>query len=235
MGERKKMKPSWNRLALCIAVFVVAGSVAMAQDQRFEIGANFGYTFSEGVDINQFTIPDGTVTKVNPVSSSSWGLNADYLITENVAVGFLFDQQMSKLNVDMLAGGNVDIADLDVYNYHGTFTYNFGEGDSPIRPYLFGGLGATHYDGGEFLYNPGLGYDVTGSLGSETKFSMVWGGGVKFFFNKNVGVKGEMRWTPTYIKSDPAGIWCGWYGCWVVGDTDYSNQLKLSGGVVFRF
>ena len=52
----------------------------------------------------------------------------------------------------------------------------------------------------------------------------------------NLGVRFGARWTPTYIKSDAAGWWCDpWWGCYVVGDAQYSNQFELSGGVAFRF
>jgi hypothetical protein len=44
-----------------------------------------------------------------------------------------------------------------------------------------------------------------------------------------------MHWTPTYIKSDPGGWWCGYYGCYLVGDAQYSNQLHFVGGVTARF
>jgi len=43
------------------------------------------------------------------------------------------------------------------------------------------------------------------------------------------------RFTPAYIKSDPAGYWCGFYGCYVVGDAQYANQFELSGGLSLRF
>ncbi len=55
---------------------------------------------------------------------------------------------------------------------------------------------------------------------------------------RSVGIKVGGRWTPTYIKSDPAGIWCSSYwpgACWVLSDTDYSNQFQIFVGVTFRF
>ena len=118
---------------------------------------------------------------------------------------------------------------MKVNNYHGIFTYNFGYEDSMTRPFIFGGLGATNW-------TPG---DVEGlSIESATKFSTTWGGGVKVYPIQNVGVQVMGRWTPTYVKSDPGGLWCspywGW-GCYVLSEPDYSNQLELSGGVTFRF
>jgi hypothetical protein len=103
-----------------------------------------------------------------------------------------------------------------------------------LRPYFFGGLGATHYSGGKLLLPYQTNYT---SVDSETQFSTTWGAGVKFFPAKRIGFKFDMKWTPTYIKSDPAGVWCGGYywGCWVVGESDYSNQFKMAGGGIFRF
>ena len=52
----------------------------------------------------------------------------------------------------------------------------------------------------------------------------------------NVGIRFEGRWTPTYIKSDSEGVWCDpYWGCYTVGDAQYSNQWELSGGITLRF
>ena len=122
-------------------------------------------------------------------------------------VGFLYDQQESNLElkgVGLL--GKTNAADLKVRNYHAIFTYNFGDDRDSTRPFLFGGLGATQYSPGDVM-----GFAIEGN----TKFSSTWGGGVKFFaspelcpFHFGINVMG--RWTPTYIKSDPAGShrWC---------------------------
>ena len=48
----------------------------------------------------------------------------------------------------------------------------------------------------------------------------------------------QLRCPPrlTYIKSNPAGYWCDpYFGCWAVGDAQYSNQLEFAGGVTLRF
>jgi len=217
--------------------FVLAGSLASAQDQKkIEAGVNFGYTLSEGVDINPTNLGFGTVEKVNPVSSIAWCFNIDYRATENFSVGFLWDDQPNKLNADITNGNKVDLADNHTYNYHGVFTYNLGEADAKMRPYFFGGLGATHFSGGDVIAPPIAIPTSNTQLDSATKFSTTWGGGVKFMPASNVGLKLEMRWTPTYIKTDPAGYWCGGYwGCWPVGDSDYSNQLKMAAHLFFAF
>jgi len=232
-----RQSSSWRKIALWGAAFVVAGSMAMAQDdKRIEAGINFGYTLSEGVDINPTNLGFGTIEKVNPVNSMSWGFNVDYLATPNFSIGFLWDDQSNKLNADITDGTKVDLADNHTYNYHGVFTYTVGEADAKMRPYFFGGLGATHLSGGDVIAPPTPVPLQTTQTGSETQFSTTWGGGVKFMPARSVGLKLEMRWTPTYIKTDPAGWYCGGYwGCWPVGDSDYSNQLKMAASLFFAF
>jgi opacity protein-like surface antigen len=229
--EMKHM--SWKKIALWGVAFVVTGSMAMAQGKKVEVGVNYGYTLSEGVDITPIVTSFGTVTKVNPTNGASWGLKFDYLAGDNFAIGFLFDKQKAKLNSDLASGGSADLAKNNTYNYHAVFTYNMGAADAKMRPYFFGGLGATNFSGGDTLLTNVQSTSVSGA----TKFSTTWGGGVKFFPSPHIGLNLEMRWTPTYIKSDPEGIWCGGYywGCWVVGESDYSNALKMSGGIIFRF
>ena len=60
---------------------------------------------------------------------------------------------------------------------------------------------------------------------------------MKVYPSQTVGFTATARWTPTYIKSDPAGVWCSpyWgYGCYVLSNAQYSNQFELSGGLTQR-
>jgi hypothetical protein len=94
-----------------------------------------------------------------------------------------------------------------------------------------GGAGATHY--GKVPFSVG---NFAGETGGETQFSTTWGLGVKLYPGPKVGINLLARWTPTYIKSDAEGWWCDpYWGCYVVGDSQYSNQFEFSGGIVFRF
>ena len=220
-----------TRRTVVVAFLMVFGAAAAsAQDFKFEFTPYVGYTASEGFKVQGVEVESGKIVdKINPKSSASWGLNFDYLVGEHFSIGFLWNQQFSELTGNVQGGGTYTATKMKVHNYHGVFTYNFGEEDSTIRPFILGGLGATHYSPGE----------VNGSkLNTLTKFSTTWGGGVKFFAGPHVGLKLMARGTPTYIKSDPAGVWCSpWWpwSCWVVGSPDYSNQGEFSAGVTFRF
>ena len=161
--------------------------------------------------------------RIDPKDSIKWGLNFGYLATEQAEVGFQFSQQTSKLTV---GGTNTrDVGDMNILNYHGYVAYNFGEADTKVRPDVLIGAGATHFPS---VPIPSTQFQTP----SNTKFSTTWGTGVKFFTSPKFGIKVGAQWTPVYLKSDANGWWCDpWFGCYVVGDAQYSNQLDILGGV----
>ncbi len=212
------------RIVAPLLLTFVGAAPALSQDKRVEINPFFGYSFSDGVTVDPILIGGQIYDGVNVDDGYAFGVHFGVFVTENAEVGFLWNRQESKLVGE--GTNTTEFANMPVYNYHGVFTYNFGESDAQARPFVFGGIGATQY-------KP---EDVNGvSVSSETQFSSTWGGGVKVYPNPSVGFTAMLRFTPTYIKSDPAGYWCGFYGCYLVADTQYANQFEFSGGVSFRF
>jgi opacity protein-like surface antigen len=219
-----------RRLTWMVAVGVLAGSAAWAQNARVELSGTAGWTFSDGVSGGSVTVPGvGTFDRIDPKDAFSWGVRLGFMVTENVEVGALFNQQSTSLEL----GGTstVKLGDEKLYNYHGYLAYNFGGADAKARPYILGGLGATQF-GSVNVSLAGQSREV----GGNTKFSTTWALGVKLNASPKVGIRLEGRWTPTYIKSDAAGWWCDpYWGCYVVGDSQYANQFELNGGITLRF
>ena len=220
-----------RKLTWMVAIVGLACSTAWAQEPRVEVSGTAGWIFSDGVSGSTFLAPDGNAyNRIDPKDSFAWGLRLGIMASETMEVGFLFNQQMSTLQL----GGTTtrDIGDEKIYNYHGYFAYVFGDEHTQVRPYILGGAGATQFGGVNFT-------DVLGqarSIGGHTKFSTTWGLGVKIFPGRNTGIRLEGRWTPTYIKSDAAGWWCDpYWGCYLVGNAQYANQIELTGGITFRF
>lgn len=213
-----------------LPLFVVLAAVAVPlQAQGFEFTPYIAQTWSEGVEINEREVEGQRYNKLTPVSGFTWGFQADLNVGESFAIGFNFADQASKLEGSIVGGGKREFTDMRVRNYHAIFTYNTGEVDDRARGYIFGGLGATQYAPDDIM-----GQSVEGN----TRFSTTWGGGIKLFFSDHVGARFGGRWTPTYIRSEPGGIWCSpyWPGaCWVLSDDKYSHQFELSGGIIFRF
>ncbi len=203
-----------NRVLVALALAACASATpALAQDKKVEASILVGWTFSDGVSGNAILAGDGNVyDRIDPKDSFKWGLDFGVMANENVEVGFLFGQQMSKLTL----GGTTtkEVGDLTISTYHGYVAYNFGEASASVRPYAMIGLGATNFGSVDFT-TPG---GVRGSTGAETQFSTTWGAGVKFW-GPSVGARVGIQWTPTYIKSDSAGWWCDpYWGCYVVGN-----------------
>jgi opacity protein-like surface antigen len=208
-----------RKTILTAMVVALAAATASAQDARVEISGTAGWTFSDGVS---GSANDESSVRVDPKDAFSWGARLGFLVNENVEVGALFGMQSTSLEAPQFK-----IADESIYNYHGYFAYNFGDGQAKARPYLLGGLGATQF---------GALKTAVGDIGGQTKFSTTWAVGVKLYPSPKVGIRLEGRWTPTYIKSDAAGYWCDpYWGCYTVADAQYANQFELSGGITLRF
>jgi len=220
---------------LAVLCAAVVSRPVPAAAQAAEASVLFGYTLSEGITAQSTRIINGNFyNDADPKSSFSWGFTVGFFVSPNAEVEFLYDRQITTLNAAN-PGPSLDLADMNVDNYHANFVYNWGEPGASMRPFAFGGLGATSYGFGTL--NSNLPAIAGAAIDGETQFSSTWGGGVKFYPGKAVGFKLQARWTPTYIKSDPGGLWCDPYypTCWVLADPDYSNQFELSAGVTLRF
>jgi opacity protein-like surface antigen len=216
-----------------ISAMIVAASAAAAQAQtpKVEITGIVGWTLADGVTGDPFKAGNGqTYDKVEPQDSVNFGLSLGFFVSPKAEVGFLWRRQATKLDVSGTA--TTTVGDWNIDGYHGYVAYYLGDPEAKARLYLMGGLGATHY--GNVSYTSANGASAKTSGG--TQFSTIWGAGVKVNASPNVGMKLGIQWSPTYIKSDPAGWWCDpFWGCYVVGDAQYSNQFEFVGGLAFRF
>ena len=216
-----------------VAAFILAlvtAAPAFAEDPKAEVGVTFGWSYADGVSGNTYVVPGvGTFSRIDPKDSFMWGIDIGFFIGPNAEVGFIYGNQPTTLQVS--GSATRDVGDLTITTYHGTYTYHFGEGDAKVRPYITAGLGATNFGG--VSYSTAL---RTGTTQGATRFSSTWGAGVKVYGASKVGGRFGVRWTPAYIKSDAAGYWCDpYWGCYLVGDAQYANQLELNGGITFRF
>ena len=212
-------------LTLCVLFLT---SAVGAQEHKIEVSGYAGWTFSNGVPIDNIEFEGQIYNRITPKSGGSYGFTFGVFVTENVEIEFALDQQRSALEASG-PGGKREFTDMNVNNYHGNFVYNWGYDRDVMRPFIFGGLGATQYKPADVM-----GTAVEGN----TRFSTNWGGGIKMYPSSNVGIKIMARWTPTYIKSDPGGIWCSPFWPWIcyrVSDTQYSHQFQLAAGITLRF
>lgn len=214
-----------------LLLLVTGVAPAFAQSHKMEVSGFFGWSLSDGVDGNAVLAGNGQIyDKIEPKDSGIYGFSVGALLGEGAEVGFLFSQQPSTL---MVSGtSDLELGDMKINTYHGYFAYNFGEVDAKTRPFVFIGLGATNYGSVDVTTPGGRAF----TTGGETQFSTTWGAGAKIYPSSNVGIRVAATWTPTYIKTDSAGWWCDpYWGCYLVGNAQYSSQFHFTGGVLVRF
>lgn len=222
---------------IIVAAALVAGASVSAYAQaQVEIAVETGYTASEGIKAGETRIINGQAyNDLDITSGGNIGFTVGVLFTDNAEVEFLWNRQFSSFSAGN-PSPSVNLADVSVDNFFGNFVYNWGVREAKVRPFILAGIGATHYAPGDPAPLGGTNPSLT-SIDSATKFAWTLGGGVKVYPAEHVGLKLNARWTPTYIKSDAAGLWCDPFypTCWVLGDPDYSNQFSINGGITLRF
>jgi hypothetical protein len=219
-----------RRSAILAVAFIAMSSTAWAQT-KVQASILFGYTVSDGVSGSAFSAPDGnSYSRVDPKDGGNFGFSFGFMVTPKAELGFMYRRQMSKF---VISGptNTKELGDLNVDGYHGYYAYYFGDPEGAVQPYFLLGLGATVLPETTLMTETGATFTRT----SATEFSGTLGTGVQFNAGSHFGIKGGMSWTPTYVKSDPDGYWCGWYGCYVVGNAQYMNQFHFEGAFVFRF
>jgi len=150
--------------------------------------------------------------------SEAYGVAVNIPLTPWSQIELMADFQSSNFQ-----GGNdifvpdQSLGDVDVAYYHVGFLV---QGDHPkVQPFGVISLGATNI-------NP----DLPG-LDSETKFSTSFGGGVKLFFSRNVGMRFEGRGFYTLLDRNDGFDDCNY--CY-----DYTNDLwqgEIRAGLIMRF
>ena len=219
-----------RKLALTLVAFHAVGSVAVAQQGSFELSASAGYTLSDGVTFAGVPVNGNVFNRITPKDSASFNATLGYFVQDDVLIEFIWSRQKSNLEL----GGTriLDLGDINVDNYMGQFAWHFQDSDEAVRPFVSLGLGWTRYGSISFTDEEGGNLKTNG----KSRFSGSLGAGVKIYPGaNNVGIKLAVRWTPTYIKSDPGGIWCDpFWGCFQTANPQYSNQFEFSGGLSFR-
>ncbi len=223
------MKKLWIQLPLLLAM---GSSALLAGDlKRFELQPFGGFSASGSIPL---TGDDG-VDHGSIHVSSTYNLGATFAVNLNPldAVEASWQRQLTDgrlptaIVVPQASGSSTDF-DLRIGQYHCNFLHHYLSADPKAMPYVMAGLGATTYRASR-----------AGWSGSRSYFSFSVGGGVKYFFTRNLGIRGEARWSPTLISASDSSFWCSVGGagatCVVHLKTSLQHQMDVTGGVIFRF
>lgn len=228
-----------------VALVAIAGVTAAAlpaaaqfrgrPTHRFEISGLAGYSFSDGVEVDPIATGGGFVTAVDLVDGLNGAVSVGFFVNPSVSLEFQWLRQESELRPEGTGTAPQQYrAYTRIDNYHGNVLFHYGRADNKVRPFFLFGLGSTDF-------TPRV---QDQDVDAAARFSGTLGLGLKGYFGgagllgDALGFRMQLRWTPTFIKSEASGVWCDpWYPwvCYVVEDYDYTNQWAFSGGISLRF
>jgi outer membrane protein W len=191
------------------AVFLVSIAAGSASAQSFEVSGLAGLTTAGDLE------PAPELTDVSVRGGFTWGIQGARFFTPRWGAEVVFTQQASGLEVATSAGTGT-LYDITLSQLQANVVYQFGANDTQLRPFVFGGAGATFFSAHD--------------LDSATKASFGFGGGLKYFPRATLGFRGQLRFKPTWLNDDAEGV-CDPFGfcqAWL-------QPLEIAGGVIIRF
>jgi hypothetical protein len=206
---------------VALSALIVLFLLTSAFSQNVELTGYVGGQFNGGLDLST-----SLFRRIEVENSTNYGLSAGYLVGEHYGVEFQWNHSKADTFAQPAGGGSdIKVFALNQDQYMGNFLFHFTDREAKLRPFAFFGLGASH-----------LSPDRSG-VDSTTRFAFSLGGGAKYNIGKHFGLRGQAKWSPTYITTTDGGYWCDpfWGGCWVVGNDHYLHEFDVSGGITFRF
>jgi len=223
----------WKFLWFLPFFFVIGVCSAQAQsffgDRTVEItpfgGSRFGgninldTTFSGG--------PSGPFDQLNIRSTWDYGAWLDVGIFSHLQAEFMWDHQPTVLTgVDFTSGTAARIGEANLDFYQWGVEVPIFPAHARFQPYIAGGLGFTHF---------------TAHSGAEdflpfaNRFSFNLGGGVKYYFVKHVGLRLDVRYSPTRTTDSVATYCDPFFGCYPAQVSNFAQQGEANLGIIFRF
>ena len=208
-----------SRLLWAIICMILAATMASAQN--FEVTPFIGAQTNGGLDLSTLFF-----RRIDVQNGKTYGLSAGYLLGNRYGIELTWAYNKADTVAQPNGGGSdIRIFTLDTNQYFGNLLVHFADRQKSLRPFLLAGVGATNLS------------PARDGVNSTTRFAFDLGGGVKYNFNRRLGLRLQAKWSPVYITTTKAGYWCDpfWGGCWVVGDNHYLNEFDGTVGLTLRF
>lgn len=215
---------SYDAISLSLLGLSLFAGVPTRAQGRFEVSPFVGYETSASYPVN----PNFNGTITNPVDrlrvsdATSYGTFLDYNLTENFQAEFLWDRNNTSYSGRQISDGTyikLYNSDVDQFQFGGAYT--FRDSSRRLRPYAAMSVGFTHDSNG-------------GGYPNRTEFAFSVGGGVKYYLSRHIGLRGDIRFMPTYGNSS-YGFFCGPTGFCYNSNSNFLNRGNFVGGVIFKF
>lgn len=212
-------KSIWNnklRAKICGTVLGILSMVSIATEamgQTFEVTPFVGYRFGGNLQDSV------TGITLDIQDSVSYGGVLSYRMSSQTTVDLLYSHQSTELKAKgPVSSTSLTDLSMDYIHFGGSYVWY---PKRKVRPFIQASLGAT-------LLNPDR-----ADLSSETRFSFGIGGGVKYFFTKNIGLRLDGRALGTLVDNN-SSIFCSG-GCTIRMEGSALWQFEGNLGIVFAF
>jgi len=190
--------------------------------EKFEVSPFAGYETSGSYPVspNFNSINTNPVDRLRVNEATSYGTFLDYNLAENFQLEFMWDRNNTSYSARLFNTGTYFKAydsDIDQFQFGGAFT--FLDSSHRLRPYFATSVGFTHDSN-------------SGGISNRTEFSYSIGGGVKYYLSRHFGLRGDIRYLPTYGNS--YGVYCDPFG-FCYKSANFINRGNFVGGLIFRF
>lgn len=219
-----------RKFLILLFLFACAASCALAQDsiaQKIEITPFVGAKVGGKINVVGNTT-NQNIDNLLIKSSIEYGGIFDYSIWENFQVEAMWDHQPTALSEHDFNNGDVTrltTTNLDTVTFGANYAFR---GEAPLRPFVAGGLGWTHFTN---TNDPNGAVD----LGFSNKFAYNIGGGLKYYINRYVGVRFDLRYLGTRTTPGQTIECSAFFGCFQVPTTNHANQMAANLGVILKF
>ena len=181
---------------------------------HLELTPMWGYAFEGEFDDEE------TGETLEIADEAAFGFRLAYDYEYNSQIEFLYSHQETELSTGHLFPTET-LYDLDVDYYHIGGSLFWGRGGE-LEPHFTGTMGLTHF-------NP-----EDSRVDSLIRFSMGFGGGVRYFPVKQVGLYTGVRGLVTFVNSD-VKVYSGSRGSYAIVKADDVWQFQVYAGLIFVF
>ena len=199
---------------LFLITFSASSSFAQFRRQQIEIAPFVGFLFTGNLQ----TL-DGELKIDN---SFNYGMALDIRISDDLLIELLYNRTDTEVGLRKEYYNTTDyLFDMSVEYFQAGVQVETETGQ--FRPFAAFTIGATYFNPKDSNYE------------TDWKFSFTAGGGVKYYFTDNLGIRLQWRFlVPIYFSS--ASIFCndGYCGIFITGGT-YLLQYDLTAGLTFGF
>ncbi|HTQ79352.1 MAG TPA: outer membrane beta-barrel protein [Thermoanaerobaculia bacterium] len=201
----------------CLFAFLLLiPGAAFAQGAGFEITPTAGYRFSGSVtSYDDYGYRQSRDLKVE--EGGAYGVTFDVPIGYRWQLELLANHQGTSFRSDRgLFTPDVNLGDVNIDYYQIGVLYNWGRGQ--VNPYIAASVGIAHVE------------PKFSALASDDRFAGSLAGGVKIFFNRNVGLRLEARgyWANIDTGINTAGHHSG-------NSNEALYQGEGSGGIILAW